>query len=135
MQFGRSSPKVSTPPCHISICFYLLWSPDNHLRFQFKFWSNFDIYLQVYFHDSHDTNGFKVFRNNHLGEEAILHCTTMTHSKERITKANTCYTAGVFHLFKADNIFLQNIGSMRYSIMQPGKSFFGLVKLGDAKMR
>lgn len=58
----------------------------------------------------------------------------MTHSTQRLVKSNTCYTGGVVFLKSGDTIRLSDLGNHRYSLFDPAKSFFGLVKLGDARL-
>ena len=62
--------------------------------------------------------------------KAVLQCVTTTHSPK--TKSNTCYTAGIIHARAGDTIHVADHGSNRYSLFDASKSFFGLVKLGDA---
>lgn len=90
----------------------------------------YQIYAQIYYHDDHDTNGFIVEHN----QIPFLQCTTMTHSTQRLVKSNTCYTSGVVYLKSGDKIRLSDLGNHRYSLFDPAKSFFGLVKLGDARL-
>ncbi|KAJ8938826.1 hypothetical protein NQ314_011317 [Rhamnusium bicolor] len=85
----------------------------------------------IYYLDEHDTTGFRVFKNR----EIILQCTVTAHSIEGRLKGNTCYTAGVEYLSENDRISLADITDGRYSLFEPGKSFFGLIKLGDVKIK
>lgn len=87
--------------------------------------------IQIYYLDEHDTNGFRVYKNN----DAFLQCTTMSHSLERVIKGNTCYTAAAEYLAEGDIISLGDLGDGRYSLFEPGKSFFGFVKLGDVRIK
>ncbi|KAF5294213.1 hypothetical protein FQA39_LY13461 [Lamprigera yunnana] len=89
------------------------------------------VYSQIFYLDEHDTNGYRVYKN----KDIILQCTTMTHSVERVIKGNTCYTAGLEVLNEGDEISVQDLGTGRYSIFEPGKSFFGVVKMADAKIK
>lgn len=59
----------------------------------------------------------------------------MTHSSERVMKGNTCYTGGAVYLSEGDKIELRDISDSRYSLFEPGKSFFGIIKLGEIKMK
>lgn len=86
--------------------------------------------FQIYYLDEHDTNGFHVTKNN----DVLLQCTTMTHSSERVMKGNTCYTGSVAYLSEDDRVEVRDISDARYSLFEPGKSFFGILKLGDIKM-
>ncbi|EFA11405.1 protein eiger [Tribolium castaneum] len=90
------------------------------------------IYAQIFYYDIHDTNGFRVYRNEN---ETLLQCTTMTHSSERVMKGNTCFTAAASYLNENDKISLVDLSEARYSLFEPGKSFFGVVKLGDVKIK
>lgn len=87
------------------------------------------IFLQIYYLDEHDTTGFRVFKNNNM----ILQCTITQHSAIASMKGNTCYTAGVEFFSAGDTVFLSDITPGKYSLFEPGKSFFGLVKFGDFK--
>ncbi|KAJ6641109.1 Protein eiger [Pseudolycoriella hygida] len=87
------------------------------------------VYAQIFYHDDHDTNGFVVQHNT----QPFLQCTTMTHSHQRVTKSNTCITSGVIYLRNGDTIHLEDLGSQRYTLFEPAKSFFGLIKMGDAR--
>lgn len=59
----------------------------------------------------------------------------MTHSSDRVMKGNTCYTAGATYLSDGDQIQVKDISDSRYSLFEPGKSFFGIIKLGDIKLK
>lgn len=57
-------------------------------------------------------------------------CTTMTHTGSHgDPKTNSCYTSGLIHLRNGDKIKLRDVGNHRYVLMQPNKSFFGLIKI------
>jgi TNF(Tumour Necrosis Factor) family. len=84
--------------------------------------------------DEHDINGFRVYVNNN----PIFHCTTMTvHSPDdhHKAKANTCHTSGATYLSERDKVSLRDVNGLRYSLFEPSKSFFGLIKLTDAKLK
>lgn len=87
--------------------------------------------FQIYYLDEHDTNGYRIHKNS----EVLFQCTTMTHSVERVMKGNTCYTGGVAYLSDGDKIRINDLSDSRYSLFEPGKSFFGIIKLGDIKIR
>ncbi|KAJ8980581.1 hypothetical protein NQ317_018708 [Molorchus minor] len=89
------------------------------------------IYAQIYYLDEHDTIGFRVHKNR----DTILQCTITAHSAERRLKGNTCYTAGMEYLSEGDTVSLADVTNGRYSLFEPGKSFFGLVKFGDIKIK
>ena len=82
--------------------------------------------MQIFYIDIHDTNGFRVYKNNKM----ILQCTTTTHTTHGIDKANTCYTAGIEHFREGDRMRVHDMEANRYSMFHPGKSFFGAIKLG-----
>ncbi|KAL1493238.1 hypothetical protein ABEB36_011330 [Hypothenemus hampei] len=89
------------------------------------------VYAQIYYLDEHDLNGYRVFKNDKM----ILQCTVSLHSGTRVQKGNTCYTAGVEYIAEGDKISLGDILHDHYSLFEPGKSFFGLIKLGDVRGR
>ncbi|CAH1153749.1 unnamed protein product [Phaedon cochleariae] len=89
------------------------------------------VYSQIYYLDEHDTTGYRVFKNDQM----ILQCTLTIHSVERKLKGNTCFTAGVEHFSEGDRLSLADITPGRLSLFEKGKSFFGLVKLGDIKIK
>lgn len=88
-------------------------------------------HFQIYYLDMHDINGYKVFKNN----LPILQCTTMTHSKEPVMKSNTCYTAGVEHFNSGDQLSIRDLSEGSYSVFQKETSFFGVIKLADARIK
>ncbi|XP_057661736.1 protein eiger [Diorhabda carinulata] len=89
------------------------------------------IYSQVYYLDEHDTTGYKVMKNN----QGILQCTLTVHSVERRLKGNTCFTAGVEYFAANDKLSIEDITEGMLSKFEVGKSFFGVIKLGDAKIQ
>ncbi|KDR21454.1 Ectodysplasin-A [Zootermopsis nevadensis] len=92
------------------------------------------IYAQIYYVDEHDVNGFRVYKN----DRPVLHCTTMTvHSsaEHRRAKSNTCHTSAAVYLAPGDKISVRDVDGMRYSLFEPAKSFFGLIKFGDARIK
>ncbi|KAJ9592172.1 hypothetical protein L9F63_001288, partial [Diploptera punctata] len=92
------------------------------------------IYAQIYYVDEHDVNGFRVYVNNN----AILHCTTMTvhlPGEHRRPKSNTCHTSSATYLSERDKVSVRDVNGLRYSLFEPAKSFFGLIKLSDAKLK
>lgn len=48
-------------------------------------------------------------------------------------KPNSCFSAAALFLKSGDKLAVRNTGGDRHSIMQPEKSFIGLVKLADAE--
>jgi len=86
------------------------------------------IYAQVNYLDEHDVNAYQIYVN----DNAFVMCTTMTHTPQYTTKANTCYTGGVVFLEQGDTIHIKNLEEKRYSVMLPAHSFFGLVQLSTA---
>ncbi|XP_066256787.1 uncharacterized protein egr [Euwallacea similis] len=89
------------------------------------------VYAQIYYLDEHDSNGYRVLINNDM----ILQCTVQMHSGVGIQKGNTCYTAGVEYIAENDRISLEDIFGNHYTVFEQGRSFFGVVKLGDIKIR
>ncbi|CRL03371.1 CLUMA_CG016265, isoform B [Clunio marinus] len=85
----------------------------------------FLIYAQVFYSDDHDVNGYVIEVNNRVRYQ----CTTMTHTTSRVTKINSCYTSGLIHLRHGDKIQLRDIGNHRSVLLEPSKSFFGLIKI------
>ena len=47
-------------------------------------------------------------------------------------KSRSCFSAQATMLQSGDRLVLKEVGLARYTLFQPDKSFFGLVKLGDA---
>ncbi|XP_069671427.1 protein eiger-like [Periplaneta americana] len=92
------------------------------------------VYAQIYYVDEHDVNGFRVY----LNDNAMLHCTTMTvnaPAQHRRAKSNTCHTGAALYLAPGDKISVRDVDGLRYSLFEPAKSFFGLVKMGDARFK
>ncbi|XP_065165109.1 protein eiger-like [Atheta coriaria] len=89
------------------------------------------VYSQIFYVDDHDLNGYHVYRN----QEMILQCTTMTHSTTRVRKSNTCYTAGVEKLAAGDRVYVRDLSNERLSLFEKGKSFFGVLKLSDMRVK
>lgn len=93
------------------------------------------IYAQVHYLDEHAVNAYEIFVNT----EPFLRCVTTAPSAtldagvgasaSPLPKANTCYTAGATHLREGDKLFLRDIEPMRYSVLQPSKTFFGLIRM------
>ncbi|XP_060515867.1 uncharacterized protein LOC132695570 [Cylas formicarius] len=109
---------------------------DNHFDFDagtitIKESGLYFIYAQIYYLDEHDRNGYAIEKNN----QKLLMCTVAAHSEQRLTKGNTCYTAGVDYVAEGDTINIVDLSHDRYSIFDTGKSFFGLVKLSDVKIK
>ncbi|XP_030746246.1 uncharacterized protein LOC115875047 isoform X2 [Sitophilus oryzae] len=89
------------------------------------------IYAQIYYLDEHDQIGYRVYKN----DDTILQCTVFSNTSRRTMKGNTCYTAGAEYLAENDKISLGDLSDGRYSLFEPGKSFFGVIKLGDVRAR
>merc|ERR1719369_42754 len=85
------------------------------------------IYAQINFLDIHDVNAFQIIVN----DSPFLLCTTMTHTTQPTTKANTCYTGAVKFLERGDTVFIKNLEENRFSVVLPSHSFFGLAQLSD----
>lgn len=83
--------------------------------------------LQIYYKDEHDTNGFVIEHNTN----SIMQCSTMTHTTHRISKSNTCHTSGIAFLRADDTLKVADLGHERLVIFEPGKSFFGLIKIAN----
>ncbi|KAJ4425782.1 hypothetical protein ANN_27407 [Periplaneta americana] len=97
-------------------------------------WFNECCVPQIYYVDEHDVNGFRVY----LNDNAMLHCTTMTvnaPAQHRRAKSNTCHTGAALYLAPGDKISVRDVDGLRYSLFEPAKSFFGLVKMGDARFK
>lgn len=86
--------------------------------------------MQIFYHDAHDSNGYRV----ELNGMPFLQCVSMEPSDGAV-KANTCYTAGITYMKNGDKINVADLGSERYVILANAQSFFGLVRLSDAKMQ
>lgn len=83
------------------------------------------IYAQVHYLDEHSTNAYEVFVNT----EPFLRCITSSFSESSFPKANTCYTAAATQLREGDKLFIRDIEPLRYSVLQPSKTFFGLIRM------
>ncbi|ODN01895.1 Ectodysplasin-A [Orchesella cincta] len=86
------------------------------------------VYAQIHYLDEHDINGYIVQVNT----TPFLQCTTMTETNNAGSKSNSCFTAGITHLKENDRLIVKDIEANRYSIFKPEKSFFGLMKIGEA---
>lgn len=80
---------------------------------------------QVHYLDEHGVNAYEVFVNT----EPFLRCVTSAAPETTAPKPNTCYTAGASVLREGDKLFLRDIEPLRYSVLQPSKTFFGLIRL------
>merc|ERR1719431_796243 len=85
------------------------------------------VYAQINYLDDNDVNAFQIVVN----DSPFLLCTTMTHTPQATTKANTCYTGAVKFLEQGDMIHIRNLEENRFSVMLPSHSFFGLAQLSD----
>lgn len=81
--------------------------------------------------DEHDLLGYWVQKNG----EMILQCTITLQSSSRKTKGNTCFTAGVEYLVDGDTVSVADITEGKFSLFESGKSFFGLIKISDGRIR
>ncbi|RZC32016.1 uncharacterized protein BDFB_000052 [Asbolus verrucosus] len=86
--------------------------------------------LTIFYLDAHNLNGYRVHKNE---KQTLLQCTTYSTGSD--TKSNTCYTAAVEYLEENDRLSVADISDARYSLFEPGKSFFGVIKLGDVKKK
>ena len=103
------------------------------------------IYAQINYVDSQDVNAFQILVN----DSEWLMCTTMTHTPGHTTKVNTCYTGGVRFLEAGDRVMVRNTDNdryynavlekkamqlrffLRYVVMLPSHSFFGIVQMSQ----
>lgn len=85
--------------------------------------------LQIFYHDAHDSNGYRV----ELNGLPFLQCVTMEPSNGGLM-ANTCYTSGITYMKNGDKIYVTDLGSERFALLADAQSFFGLVRLSDAKI-
>ena len=89
--------------------------------------------MQVHYLDGHVINAYEVFVNT----EPFLRCVTSAPAlaaaeamnPPAAAAANTCYTAASTPLREGDKLFLRDIEPMRYSVLEPSKTFFGLVRI------
>ncbi|XP_047113911.1 uncharacterized protein LOC124792633 [Schistocerca piceifrons] len=86
------------------------------------------VYAQIFYLDDKSTNGFKVL----LDGEPKMQCSLHIHIAG--TKSNTCFTASVMYINENSRLSLHDIEANRYSVFDKSKSFFGLVKLGNARL-
>ncbi|XP_026319631.1 uncharacterized protein LOC113230091 [Hyposmocoma kahamanoa] len=93
------------------------------------------VYVQIYYLDSHDVISWVLHRTNSEieGRETLLQCAQSSHSIDPMDKPNSCFSAAALFLKAGDKLAVRNTGGDRHSIMQPEKSFIGLVKLADAE--
>ncbi|CAH2050801.1 unnamed protein product, partial [Iphiclides podalirius] len=93
------------------------------------------VYVQIYYLDSHDVISWVLHRTNAdiEGRETLLQCAQSSHSAEPLEKPNSCFSAAALFLRAGDRLAVRNTGGDRHSLMQPEKSFIGLVKLADAE--
>ncbi|XP_014368769.2 uncharacterized protein LOC106719040 [Papilio machaon] len=93
------------------------------------------VYVQIYYLDSHDVISWVLHRTNPEieGRETLLQCAQSAHSPEPLEKPNSCFSAAALFLRAGDKLAVRNTGGNRHSLMQPEKSFIGLIKLADAE--
>ncbi|CAH2241086.1 jg13144 [Pararge aegeria aegeria] len=93
------------------------------------------VYVQIYYLDSHDVISWVLHRTNPYmeGRDTLLQCAQSSHSSERLDKPNSCFSAAALFLRAGDKLAVRNTGGDRHSLMQPEKSFIGLIKLADAE--
>lgn len=63
--------------------------------------------------------------------ESLLQCAQSAHSADPRDKPNSCFSASALFLRKGDRLAVRNTGGDRHSVMQPEKSFIGLIQLAD----
>lgn len=93
------------------------------------------VYAQIYYLDSHDVISWVLHRTNPEsdGRDTLLQCAQSSHSTEVLDKPNSCFSASALFLRAGDRLAVRNTGGDRHSLMQPEKSFIGLIKLADAE--
>ncbi|KAG6447042.1 protein eiger [Manduca sexta] len=93
------------------------------------------VYAQIYYLDSHDIISWVLHRTNPEldGRETLLQCAQSSHTSEPMDKPNSCFSASALFLKAGDRLAVRNTGGDRHSLMQPEKSFIGLIKLADAE--
>lgn len=93
------------------------------------------VYAQIYYLDSHDVISWVLHRTNPEldGRETLLQCAQSSHTSEPMDKPNSCFSASALFLKAGDRLAVRNTGGDRHSLMQPEKSFIGLIKLADAE--
>ncbi|XP_052757777.1 uncharacterized protein LOC113518496 [Galleria mellonella] len=93
------------------------------------------VYVQIYYLDRHDIVSWVLHRTNPEmeGRDTLLQCTQSSHSPEALDRANSCFSASALFLRAGDKLAVRNTSGDRHSIMEPEKSFIGLVKLADAE--
>ncbi|XP_045770391.1 protein eiger-like [Maniola jurtina] len=93
------------------------------------------VYVQIYYLDSHDIISWVLHRTSAYmdGRDTLLQCAQSSHSSERLEKPNSCFSAAALFLKAGDRLAVRNTGGDRHSLMQPEKSFIGLIKLADAE--
>ncbi|CAG9135919.1 unnamed protein product [Plutella xylostella] len=91
------------------------------------------VYVQIYYLDSHDVISWVLHRTNPSteGRDTLLQCAQTSHSSEPVDRPNSCYSAAALFLRQGDRLAVRNTGGSRHSLMQPEKSFIGLVQLAD----
>lgn len=92
------------------------------------------VYVQIYYLDTHDIISWVLHRTNAEieGRETLLQCAQSSHSSEPLEKPNSCFSAAALFLKAGDRLAVRNTGGDRHSLMEPEKSFIGLIKLADA---
>ncbi|KAH8331789.1 hypothetical protein KR074_012192 [Drosophila pseudoananassae] len=84
------------------------------------------VYAQICYNNTHDHNGFIVFR----GHNAFLQCLN-TVPTNMAQKVHTCHTSGIISLAEMDTIHLRDIHQDRGSVLRNSnnRSYFGIIKL------
>ncbi|XP_013183980.1 protein eiger [Amyelois transitella] len=88
------------------------------------------VYVQIYYLDSHDVVSWVLHQNQ---GETLMQCAQSTHSSDLVDKPNSCFSAAALFLRAGDKLAVKNTGGDRHALMQPEKSFIGLIKLADAE--
>ncbi|XP_070135155.1 protein eiger isoform X1 [Drosophila bipectinata] len=84
------------------------------------------VYAQICYNNTHDHNGFIIFR----GHNAFLQCLN-TVPTNMAQKVHTCHTSGIINLAEMDTIHLRDIHQDRGTVLRNSnnRSYFGIIKL------
>lgn len=96
---------------------------------------------QIYYLEIKDVISWVLHRTNAEieGRETLLQCAQFSQavaedpSGRPMEKPNSCFSAAALFLRAGDRLAVRNTGGDIHSLMQPEKSFIGLVKLADAE--
>ncbi|KPU76155.1 uncharacterized protein Dana_GF12016, isoform B [Drosophila ananassae] len=84
------------------------------------------VYAQICYNNTHDHNGFIIFR----GHNAFLQCLN-TVPTNMVQKVHTCHTSGIINLAEMETIHLRDIHQDRGTVLRNSnnRSYFGIIKL------